>query len=222
MHTIENGSLANIAPFISPILSVSFGTPSKQVNRLLQTHQVKIMSQEEVMSFGKQLEGALVGPRITDNWLSGQESLIPSASQGTVVSVNTVQGIVQRQLTGKFASDPGIRFGDGTYYLPTIQEVREILSKSQADRRTWLAERFDCDDFAYVLKGEMSIHAYDTGDIRYGLCVGMVWGNFAWVKGYHAVNWFIASDGALRFIEPQNDSVYDVSQCQGAISLLIA
>jgi len=57
------------------------------------------MSQEEVMSFGKQLEGALVGPRITDNWLSGQESFIPSASQGTVVSVNTVQGIVQRQLT---------------------------------------------------------------------------------------------------------------------------
>jgi hypothetical protein len=72
------------------------------------------------------------------------------------------------------------------------------------------------------LKGEMSIHAYDTGDIRYGLCVGMVWGNFAWVEGYHAVNWFIASDGALRFIEPQNDSVSDVSQCQGAISLLIA
>jgi hypothetical protein len=99
VHTIENGSLANTAPFISPILSVSFGTPSKQVKPLLQTHQVKIMSQEEVMSFGKQLEGALVGPRITDNWLSGQESFIPSASQGTVVSVNTVQGIVQRQLT---------------------------------------------------------------------------------------------------------------------------
>lgn len=174
------------------------------------------------MSIGKQLEGGLVGPRITDNWMSGQESLIPSASQGTVVPVNTVQGIVNQQLTGLFASDSGIRFGDGTYYLPTIQEVQEILSKSESDRRTWLAERFDCDDFAYVLKGEMSVHAYDTGDIRYGLCVGMVWANFTWVKGYHAVNWFIASDGTLRFIEPQNDSIYDVSQCQGAISLLIA
>lgn len=169
----------------------------------------------------RQAKGELIGRRITRKLAADGSALTPGASQGTIVSVNSVRGTVQQHLSGKFASDPGIRFGDGTYYLPTLQEVQEILQQSQSDRRTWLAERFDCDDFAYVLKGEMSIHSYDTGDLRFGLCVGMVWGNFDWVSGYHAVNWFISNDGVLRFIEPQSDAMYEASRCRGDISLLL-
>jgi hypothetical protein len=170
-------------------------------------------------TLGKKLTGQLVGPRMAT--APAGRAAVPGASQGTVVSVNTVEGAVQQHLTGKFSSDSVIRYGDGTYYLPTVQEVEQILAASQSDRRTWLEERFDCDDFAYVLKGEMSVHAYDTGDISFGLSVGMVWGNFDWVTGYHAVNWFVASDGVLRFIEPQSDTIYDASHCQGGISLLV-
>lgn len=161
-----------------------------------------------------------MGRRITAIKSEGAE-IQPGAAQGSVVPANVVHGTVHRHLAGKFSSDPGIRYGDGMYYLPTLPEVQQILDASQLDRRTWMAERFDCDDFAYVLKGEMSIHAYDTGSLRFGLCVGIVWGNFDWVSGYHAINWFIADDGALRFIEPQTDSMYEASRCQGSVLLLV-
>ena len=167
----------------------------------------------------KSLAGHLVGPRV--NAARESDAGFLEVTPGSVASKNTVEGVVQQYLSGKFSGDPGIRYGDGTYYLPTLQEVQLILSESQANRRTWLEERFDCDDFAYVIKGEMSVHAYDTGDIKYGLSVGIVWGNFDWVSGYHAVNWFVASDGVLRFIEPQTDLIYDASRCQGGISLLL-
>ena len=177
---------------------------------------------------GRELKGKLIGRRIPLTPSGFQldripgASQVPGASQGVVVPVNSVKGIAKESLAGKFSDDPGIRYGDGMYYLPTLEEIQFILKESQLDRRKWLENRFDCDDFAYVLKGEMSVHTYDTSDIRYGLCVGMVWGNFDWITGYHAVNWFIDSNSVMRFIEPQSDSIYDVSNCQGDISLFVA
>jgi hypothetical protein len=165
--------------------------------------------------------GLLTGRRFAAPVAFVGAAAAPPAAGGVVAQQSRVSTIVQTALAGKFSSDPGIRYGDGYFYLPTLAEVQQILVASQLDRRTWLAERFDCDDFAYVLKGEMSIHAYDSGDLRYGLCVGMVWGDFDWVAGYHAINWFIASDMVLRLIEPQSDTVYDVSHCLGRISLLL-
>lgn len=177
-----------------------------------------------MLTVGKKLKGKLVGRRIptgeTGVTTRGVIPAFPGAA-GIIASYNTVQGIVRRALSGKFSSDPGERYGDGTYYLPTVEEIGLILKESELDRRTWMEDRFDCDDFAYVLKGEMSVHAYDTGDIRYGLCVGMVWGDFDWVAGYHAVNWFVARDSVLRFIEPQTDEIFDANHCQGGINLIV-
>jgi hypothetical protein len=175
----------------------------------------------------KKLAGNLVGRRMNPLSPSGAEltsrgPMFPGASQGTVTNSTTIDGLLRRQLEGKFSPDPGIRYGDGSFYLPTVDEVKFILEASQLDRRTWVAERFDCDDFSYVLKDEMSAHAYDTGALKFGLCVGMVWGNFEWVQGYHAVNWFIDSENTLHFIEPQTDQIYDTSKCRGGISLLLA
>jgi len=41
------------------------------------------------------------------------------------------------------------------------------------------------------------------------------------IAEYHAINWFIADDGLLRFIEPQSDAIYDAAQCRGNVSLLL-
>jgi hypothetical protein len=91
------------------------------------------LQEKRSMSFEKKLSGRLTGRRIPEA-LTGEDSPFPGASQGGVVSVNTVQGIVQQSLKGKFAPDPGIRYGDGTFYLPTLQEVQFILQQSQLDR----------------------------------------------------------------------------------------
>lgn len=177
----------------------------------------------------KTISGRLTGKRISaqspsPNPEARAEALEPNApptTQGHIAPSSSLEGLVRQKLAGKFFSDPGIRFGDGTFYLPTREEVEFILEKSQLDRRRWLAERFDCDDFAYVLKGEMSIHAYETNGFKFGLAVGMVWGDFDWVPGFHAVNWFITPDLEILFIEPQTDQIYDAAHCRGNIRLLL-
>jgi hypothetical protein len=175
-------------------------------------------------SIGNRLSGQLVGRRIAKQApaSAATAALTPAAGpKGVVAPASSLDGLVRQSLLGKLAADPGIRFGDGSFYLPTLQEVQQILTASRLDRETWMEERFDCDDFAYVLKAEMSVHAYKSGDMKFGLCVGMVWGNFDWVDGYHAVNWFVDNNSTLRFIEPQDDVIHDMEHCQGQISLLL-
>lgn len=175
----------------------------------------RVLGSDKTLS--KQANGILVGPR----FVSSREASVKRNAAGIIVQQARIAETVRTLLAEKFSPDPGIRYGDGYYYLPTLTEVQQILNASQLDRRTWLAERFDCDDFAYVLKGEMSLHAYDTGELQFGLSVGIVWGNFDWVSGYHAINWFVASDMRLHLIEPQTDSIYEADRCQGNISLLL-
>lgn len=177
-------------------------------------------------TIGSQIRGKLIGrrvPSLPDTGVSGSSGSLelPGGDTGTVASSNDLQEMVQKTLAGNLAEDPGIRFGDGSFYLPTIEEIQLILQSSELDRREWLAERFDCDDFAYVLKGEMSTHAYQSDSLRYALCVGLVWGSFDWIDEYHAVNWFIESGGNLAFIEPQTDVIYEASHCKGQITLLL-
>lgn len=169
----------------------------------------------------------LIGPRTTGPRFSmAAESPLASVTappaQGRLASSNDVHEIVAASLAGKFASDPGIRYGDEQFYLPSLDEVAWILGESQLDRRTWLQNRFDCDDFAYVLKGEMSSHAYANAELTCGLCVGIAWGYFDWLEGNHAVNWFIDSTGALGFIEPQDDRMFPAASCKGNLYLLLA
>jgi len=144
----------------------------------------------------------------------------PTAS-GAVATAARVQEIITTTLGSKITSDAVVRMGDSQYYLPTLDEVQQLLTESSLDRRKWLEDRFDCDDFSYVLKGEFSIHAYDAGDINYGFSDGIIWGNFAWVQGYHAVNLVVTKDQVLRLIEPQTDAIYEADQCQGSVGLIV-
>ena len=161
--------------------------------------------------------GMLSGPR-----MGGTRGVAAARAAGGVIAKQSgVNAIVRSQLAGKIHPSATIRYGDGTYYLPTISEIRNLLAASQSDRRTWTAERFDCDDFSYVLKGEAAAHSYNSADFRFGLCVGIIWGNFDWVNGYHAVNWFIDSQRSLYLIEPQTDLIYRASQCSGDVSLIV-
>jgi hypothetical protein len=146
--------------------------------------------------------------------------LAPAAS-GAIASAARVEEIIRTTLGSKITSAAVVRMGDVQYYLPTLNEVQQLLSESSLDRRRWLAERFDCDDFSYVLKGEFSIHAYDSGDISYGFSDGIIWGTFSWVQGFHAVNLVVTNDQTLRLIEPQTDTIYEADQCQGSVGLIV-
>lgn len=140
---------------------------------------------------------------------------------GSVASGTRVQEIITLALGSRLISDALIRMGDAYYYLPTRDEVTQVLEGSSLDRRTWLAQRFDCDDFSYVLKGEFSAHSYDAGEINFGFSVGIIWGNFSWVAGFHAVNLVVLSDETVMLIEPQSDALYSVTECTGEVNLIV-
>lgn len=174
------------------------------------------------MAIGKAVGGGrLVGPRVDAVEAFATSAGAPT-TQGTLATSPVLQGVIKKKLGRKLLRGTVVHLGDGTFYLPAVVEVQAILAASESDRRSWMAERFDCDDFAYVLKAEMSVHAYEHAGLKFGLCVGMAWGIFDWVNGMHAVNWFIANDGDLRFIEPQGDVIHDASHCLGDISMVLA
>jgi hypothetical protein len=89
-------------------------------------------------------------------------------------------------------------------------------------RRPWIAERYDCDDFAYVLKAFTSAVAYVNSGLTYGLSCGIIWGKFSWVGEFHACNWIITSDRTFQLIEPQTDSLHQASECLGSVTFVAA
>ncbi|WP_434425615.1 lectin MOA-related protein [Nannocystis pusilla] len=143
-------------------------------------------------------------------------------SPGRIATSQWLDRLIRTTLAGRLTEAALLRFGADSYYLPSRRELALILRESQADRKAHMLERYDCDDFAYAIKGEMTAHAYDTGELRYGLCVGLAWGRFDWLPTEaHAINWAITSDEAVWFIEPQTDDIYPFERCVGGIRLLL-
>ena len=58
-----------------------------------------------------------------------------------------------------------------------------VLSQCDATHRKWVAEKYDCDDFAYVLKAEFSTGSYQAANLLYGFAVGIISANFAQDRG---------------------------------------
>ncbi len=121
------------------------------------------------------------------------------------IKSNEVRQLVAKQLGNKLSRNFGLYVADSQYYCTPLTDSEEIIRASAVDRKTWVRDRFDCDDFAHVLKAHFAEAAYKDGTRRASHCFGIVWGS---LPGPHAINWMINSDGKLRFIEPQNDRVF--------------
>ena len=176
------------------------------------------MTTEPSVKDEKNPSGFLVGKRFFDS-----KNLIDQPAQGQLKPVASVEKIITEQLGSTLAEPATIRFGDDQYYLPTEDEIDFILLESKLDRKRFMQERFDCDDFSFILKGEISAHAYKAGQLTCGICAGIAWGYFKWnQRGYHAVNWYLGSDESLKFIEPQWDVIFPVEQGSHGIDLFLA
>ncbi len=83
-------------------------------------------------------------------------------------------------------------FGDGTYRITTVENIRQIYQDSYVGLIPYVADLHDCEDFSK----EIAIHV-----TRYTLnsCL-QVWGDSEW--GYHAYNIVVCSDGVIM-LEPQ-------------------
>jgi hypothetical protein len=129
----------------------------------------------------------------------------PPESSKVFISSADLRELVANQLGPKLARNFGFYVADAEYYCTPLDDAREIIKKSKVDRNTWTADKFDCDDFAHVLKANFAEAAYKNGERRKAHCFGVVWGS---LPGPHAINWMVNADLKLRFVEPQNDRVF--------------
>ncbi len=121
------------------------------------------------------------------------------------LSASKLEELIKEQLDGKLHASFKLYLADGEYYCPSVEDAEEIIRNSAVDRNTWVEERFDCDDFALVLKAHFAEAAYKDGRRRKAHCFGIVWGM---LPGGHAINWMVNADLKLRFVEPQTDEVF--------------
>lgn len=83
---------------------------------------------------------------------------------------------------------------DGTYYLCSQDDMAKIIGWDWTDAKRYVAERFDCDDFAWHFKA------------RVGYC--FLLNQVGWVSDFtsrHAYNVIPFPDGEAWFFEPQSD-----------------
>lgn len=128
-----------------------------------------------------------------------------AGSEKVYISSSELRILLNDQLQGKLHAKVDIYISDGEFYCPSIKDADEIIRRSAVDRNSWVENRFDCDDFAHVLKAHFAEAAYANGERRAAHCFGIVWGN---LPGPHAINWMVNDDLKLRFIEPQSDDVF--------------
>ncbi len=89
---------------------------------------------------------------------------------------------------------------DREFKLVDIGHLREFLLENPVSERKYIKERHDCDDYAYLLQGDMT--RFDS-DLAFGIIHGKFQGGIS-----HAFNVCIGTDHKIYFVEPQNDRVW--------------
>ncbi len=126
----------------------------------------------------------------------------PVPIDGSLVSNQDLRNILLRHT-------PNVWLSDAKYYTVRPDDLTKFLETNPVHKRKYLTEGQDCDDFSFELMGDMAT-LYSEKD--HNAAFGIVWGNPAFdLSAGHAWNWFIDDSGNLKYVEPQNDEIFDPS-----------
>ncbi len=126
-------------------------------------------------------------------------------ASGQVADQEAIRKILFTEFGGRFSSPEAVLLFDDYYYLPTTDDVHYVLEQSGVTNMKWALQRFDCDDFAFGVKSEISLFAYEDKDLTTltcGLAFGVVAGGFDWADT-HVACFFVDADHNVRLVEPQ-------------------
>lgn len=118
----------------------------------------------------------------------------PKVIHGQNITSFEVQNILDSFTNNQWISD-------GIFECINTQNLKDFLSFDDTNKHTYKEEKLDCDDFSYMLQGNIT-NWYPEGSI------GIVWGNNKNGDG-HAWNFFIDESKKLKFIEPQTDEIFN-------------
>lgn len=140
-------------------------------------------------------------------------------ADGKYFSTTSAKKRIGHLLTGFWSTTRRTYAGhsDRTLYFPTWDELQKILRENIVPKNTVdLGEGFDCDDYAFVLKGKVSLYGRSEMKLEHSMCLGIAWARFRWVEDeYHAANWAMDDTGKFFWIEPQEQNkIYQPFQNQ--------
>lgn len=154
-------------------------------------------------------KGVVTGPWLDDaSWLDFQSLQSTSASGIQSADAPSVKRHIFAAFGPVFDDHLTSYCLDTIYYLPSEQEVREILAATRIGRLAYIDERFDCDDFAFGVKSEFSLYAYEHFEgTKLPILFGVVMGRFDWQRGVarHAACFFVTGDEqrTVQLVEPR-------------------
>lgn len=89
---------------------------------------------------------------------------------------------------------------DNSYKLVSPASMNLFLKHNPVDKRDYVPEKHDCDDFSYILMGDVT--RWDSD-----LAFGIIWGTTP-SGDRHAWNWFAGVDKDIWFVEPKRDQIF--------------
>ena len=99
---------------------------------------------------------------------------------------------------------------DGTYYMTSIGNMRKLIERDWTDRRKYLKERYDCDNFAESFKEHMSsIYGINSVGLAKHIRTTLSTGQ----KIAHRACVFLATENdviKLYLLETQNDNMIKI------------
>lgn len=111
-----------------------------------------------------------------------------------------ISGNKVREILTKFNKNH-LWISDGRFKLIDTSNLKEFLNLNPVNKRKYISEFHDCDDFCYELMGNVSTWHPEGA-------FGMVWGNRAKDNVAHAWNFFINENSEIMFVEPQTDNIF--------------
>lgn len=128
-------------------------------------------------------------------------------ASGRTMLTADVKNLLKTTFDGRLAREDAVYGLDGRVYLPTLREAIAILADSRVSRMDYNTEQFDCDDFAFGVKGEFSLFAYSEPELLCSVAFGVISGEFLWEEGDHVACFSVLANDEgqpeIRLVEPK-------------------
>jgi hypothetical protein len=100
-------------------------------------------------------------------------------------------------------------FGDVRYYLMSRDDLVQVLAKCQIDRKKYIPDTFDCEDFARTTKSWCALHGIGNIAFAYAEVEFFLLDRFLFS---HGINLVPLADGSIVCVEPQNDRIWSADK----------
>ncbi len=124
-----------------------------------------------------------------------------------IINSDEIESVIRKTFGKRFTHDFSLQIHDEQYFCPSMDDVKVLLEKNKVDKLEYIEDKFDCDDFAFILKAYFIKQAYKDKKRRYPYSLGLIMGGKLLGNIPHAINFIITEKLKILLIEPQTDAI---------------